>query len=80
MSIEHLKKKYSKRLIYIGGMCNSDVLVNGPKERIIDQVRNIIDIASDGGVVIGTHSIGIDIPLENYLGYHEAVLKYGNFS
>lgn len=61
MSIEALKKKYGEKLRYIGGMCNSDVLVNGPKERIVDQARNIIELAKDGGVVIGTHSVGVDI-------------------
>ena len=35
--------------------------------------------SGDGGVAIGAHSIGPDIPVKNYLRYHEFVMKNGNF-
>ena len=79
MSLVDLKKKYGRKLSFIGGICNSDVLVNGPAERIENQVRSIIEVAGDGGVAIGTHSVGVDIPLRNYLVYHETLIKYGQF-
>jgi uroporphyrinogen decarboxylase len=67
MNIKKLKRKYGKKLAYIGGMCNSVVLVNGPHESIVKQAREIIDEAQDGGIVIGSHSIGPDISVDNYL-------------
>ena len=39
-----------------------------------------IDIAKDGGVIIGAHSIGVDIPVKNYLTYSEYVRKNGVFN
>ena len=79
MSVKELKKKYGNRLAYVGGMCNADVLVNGPKERIIRQTMEIIEAARDGGVIIGAHSIGPDIPDENYLAYIQCVEENGYF-
>jgi uroporphyrinogen decarboxylase len=77
MSIVELKKRYGRKLGYIGGMCNSDVLVNGPVKRIIHQASEIIEQAQDGGVVIGAHSIGPDVPIENYLAYMKCVNDIG---
>lgn len=79
MDIVELKAKYGKKLAYIGGMCNSDVLKNGPAERIEAQARRIIEAAQDGGVIIGSHSIGPDIPTENYFCYDSFVNKNGGF-
>ncbi|MFC1452047.1 uroporphyrinogen decarboxylase family protein [Verrucomicrobiota bacterium] len=56
-------------LILTGGMDNTDTLINGPKERIEAEARGIIELGRDGGVVIGTHSISPEIPLENYMTY-----------
>lgn len=67
MSISNFKKKYGSKLGYIGGICNSDVLVNGPAERIRKQAEEILDVAGNGGVIIGAHSIGPDISVENYI-------------
>lgn len=79
MNIGKLKQKYGRKLAYIGGMCNSDVLKNGPDDRITSQAGEIIELAKDGGVIIGSHSIGIDIPVENYLLYYDYVNKNGKF-
>lgn len=65
MHIPELLKKYNKKLSYVGGICNSIVLPTGAKEKIISKIREIIECAQDRGVVIGSHSIGPDIPLEN---------------
>ena len=35
-----------------------------------------VDLGRDGGVVIGTHSISPEIPLENYLIYRDVCLGY----
>jgi len=78
MSMTALRKRYP-RLALIGGMCNSVVLVNGSQKEIERQAAEIIDLAQDGGVIIGAHSIGPDIPLHNYLAYVNYLEAHGEF-
>ena len=80
LHIPTLKTRYGDKLSLIGGMCNSHVLPQGPREAIGAQAREIIEVAGDGGVVIGAHSIGPDIPVEHYLHYHRTVEEEGAFS
>ena len=73
MDLVRLHEKYGKHASFIGGMCNSRVLPNGPVEAIRDQARAIVDAGRDGGVIIGAHSIGPDIPIEHYEAYLDVV-------
>lgn len=73
MSLVSLKRRYGDRLALIGGMCNAVTLPQGPIDRIIAETRAIIDVGRDGGVVIGAHSIGSDVPVAHYDAYHRAV-------
>jgi uroporphyrinogen decarboxylase len=79
MDIVEIRRKFPK-LILAGGMDNSDALINGPVDRIQAQARQIIDLGRDGGVIIGAHSIGPDVPLENFAAYHEMCLTVGDFT
>jgi len=79
MDIVTLRKRYP-RLVLTGGMCNSDTLVNGPIERIESETRRIIDLGRDGGVVIGTHSISPEIPIEYFAAYQKTCETYGIFT
>lgn len=79
MWIPDLKAKYGDRLALIGGMCNSHVLPQGPPEAIRDQARAIIETGRDGGVMIGAHSIGPDIPVAHYMAYWETVRDEGGY-
>ena len=79
MDVVEIRRRHP-RVVLTGGMCNTDTLINGPRERIVDQAKELIDMGRDGGVVIGTHSLSPEIPLEHYLAYHETCLEYGNFS
>jgi len=80
LHIPTLKARYGRRLAYIGGMCNSHVLPGGPEAAIQAQAREIIEAARDGGVIIGAHSIGPDIPVSHYLCYHRTVKEEGVFA
>lgn len=66
MDIPELKRKYGKRLAYIGGLCNAYVLPRGTPAEITRHVARIAEAAREGGVIAGAHSIGPDIPVENY--------------
>ena len=61
-------------------MCNTQTLVNGGKQAIEAEAREIIDLGRDGGIVIGSHSVSPEIPLENFVAYHDVCTSYGNFS
>ena len=75
LHIPSLKAKYGDALSLIGGMCNSHVLPSCTKAEIENQAQEIIEAGSNGGVIIGAHSIGPDIPVQNYVFYHETVMR-----
>ncbi len=74
-----IRENYPK-LVLVGGMCNTETLINGPIEKIQREAREIIDLGRDGGVIIGTHSLSPEIPIENFVAYNETCLRYGNFT
>ena len=78
MDIVRLRDQYP-RLILAGGMDNTHTLLYGPVERIRAEAREIIDLGRDGGVIIGTHSISPEIPVEHFVAYHETCATYGDF-
>lgn len=79
LHVPSLRKKYGEKLSLIGGMCNSLVLPNGDRAEIESAAEEIIEVGKDGGVVIGAHSIGPDVPVQNYMFYNETVVKKGDF-
>jgi len=78
MLIPELRRKYPK-LILTGGMCNSETLINGPVSKIEAEAREIIDTGRNGGIVIGTHSISPEVPIENFAAYLNICRTYGLF-
>jgi len=79
LHVPSLRKKYGEKLSLIGGMCNSLVLPNGDRAEIENAAEEIIEMGKDGGVVIGAHSIGPDVPVQNYMFYNETVVEKGDF-
>jgi len=73
MDLAELAEKYSGRLRFIGGVCNSHILPRAYPKEIRAHVEAILDAAENGGVIVGTHSVGPDIPLEAYELYREIV-------
>jgi len=80
LHLPSLKERYGTSLALIGGMCNSHVLPEGPVAAIEDQAREIVAAARAGGVVIGAHSIGPDIPVAHYLAYRRVLAREGDFA
>jgi uroporphyrinogen decarboxylase len=78
MDVAELRRRYP-RLVLTGGMDNTGTLVEGPVERIQAEARQIIDLGREGGVVIGSHSISPEIPLDHFVAYHEVCRSYGVF-
>lgn len=73
-----LRKRYPT-LILAGGLCNTEVLRNGPPWKIRGATRRLIDLGRDGGVIVGTHSISPEVPVEHFLAYDRACREYGTF-
>ena len=73
-----LRNKYP-RLILTGGMCNTQTLVNGPISKIQSEAVELIDLGREGGLIIGTHSVSPEIPLEHFIAYDEVCRTHGNF-
>jgi uroporphyrinogen decarboxylase len=78
MDILRMRERYP-HLVLVGGMDNTDTLIHGPVERVVGEARQIIDLGRDGGVVIGTHSVSPEIPLQHFCAYRETCLTYGEF-
>jgi len=78
MDVVKIREQYPK-FIMVGGMDNIQTMVNGPIEKIQAEAREVIDVGRGGGVVIGFHSIGTDIPMEHYAAYKEVCETYGQF-
>ena len=70
MWLPDVKAKYGNKLILIGGMCNMVTLAKGSYCEIEKEVKAIVEVAKDGGIIIGTHSIDVDVPVENYDNYY----------
>lgn len=64
-------------LILAGGMDNSRTLIEGPPARIEAEARELLEMGVDGGLIIGAHSIGPDVPLPHYLAYHRLCQREG---
>lgn len=79
MDILRLKKRYGKKLSYLGGIDNAVILPRGNKKEIENHVRPILEAGREGGIAVGTHSIGDDISVETYDYYRYLVQEYGNY-
>lgn len=79
MNVLELKKKYGNKLSYIGGVDNAFILPSGDKQKIKEHILPILEAGREGGIIIGTHSIGPDISIESYDYYYDLVKEYGNY-
>lgn len=73
-----LRQRYPK-LILAGGMCNTDTLIHGPMARIEAEARGLIELARDGGMIIGTHSVSPEVPLAHFKAYDRTCRRHGVF-
>jgi uroporphyrinogen decarboxylase len=72
-----LRAKYGKKVLLIGGVCNTRILPCGSQREIEAHVRPLLEMGRDGGLVLGAASISGDVPPESYEFYHRLCLKYG---
>ena len=66
LKIPELIEKYYGRLSFIGGLCNTKILPGSDQDRIRQHIEEAIEAGKNGGLILGTHSIGPDVSLENF--------------
>ncbi len=76
LDIFELRRRYGNRIVLFGGMCNTRVLPSGDKAAIENMVKCLVELGRDGGLVIGSASIGDDISPESYDFYIQSIERY----
>jgi hypothetical protein len=74
-----LREKYGDRLALIGGLSNDVILPRGDPDEIRDHVRYIMSAGTEGGLVLGTHSVGPDIAVESWDLVYQTYLQHRNY-
>jgi uroporphyrinogen decarboxylase len=69
MDIYRLKREYGRDLAFHGGVSVQHLLPDSTPDQLRAEVRRLIREVGDGGgfIIAPTHSLGVDIPLENLL-------------
>jgi len=71
MDLPAIRERYGDRLALIGGLDNAFVLPSGDRERIAADLKRVLSAGKEGGLIVGSHSIGDDISVEAYDYLHE---------
>ena len=79
LDLVKLRERYGKQIVFFGGACNTQILPGGDKQEIEGMVRPLIELGKEGGLIIGSASIGDDIQPEAYDYYISLLDKYGNY-
>ena len=80
LDLVKLRERYGKRIVFFGGVCNTQILPRGNKNQIEAHVRPLIELGREGGLVIGSASIGDDISPQTYDFYMNLLDRYANYS
>ena len=73
--LPRLRAKYGKKAVFFGGVCNTEILPGGDKKAIRNHIEPLIELALDGGVVLGMASAAEDISPEAYDYYMSLIRK-----
>jgi uroporphyrinogen decarboxylase len=73
LDVTELIPTYYGKLRFIGGVCNTHVLPTNDPDQITEHTKKIASTGKDGGLVIGTHSIGPEIEPQSYELYRSII-------
>lgn len=79
MDIHALRRRFGDRLALIGGLDNAYVLPSGDRERIAADLTRVLAAGREGGLIVGTHSIGPDVPVAAYDQLHQLEEDWGRY-
>ncbi|MHA1380075.1 MAG: uroporphyrinogen decarboxylase family protein [Candidatus Helarchaeota archaeon] len=79
MKLKEAKEKWGDKICICGNVDCGITLVYGPKQRIIDEVKQCIKDAAEGGgyMLSSSNSIHYGVPIKNYQIMVDAGRKYG---
>jgi uroporphyrinogen decarboxylase len=77
MDLFAMRRKYGNRIVFFGGVCNSRILPRGDRAEIERHVLPLVELGSEGGLVIGTHTVGSDIAPETYEYFVHLIRRHG---
>jgi uroporphyrinogen decarboxylase len=77
MSPESLKKNFGDNLCFHGGIDTQAILPFGSREQIETEVKDVIDVMSEGGgyIFAAAHNIQEDVPPENLIIMFQAARR-----
>jgi uroporphyrinogen decarboxylase len=82
MDIVALRKRYGRRLAFLGGLDNAHIMATASLPELREHVLRVLSVATDGktgGLVVGGHSIGPDVSVERYDFVHQLIVEHGQF-
>ncbi len=74
-----LREKYGDKLAFFGGLSNGLILPRGTPAEIVDHTLRIMSAGREGGLVLGTHSIGHDVSLDSWQLCFDTCMKYRGY-
>ena len=77
MDVVQLRQRYGHKLTFVGGLCNTLILPTGSPDEVRKHVEHVLSAEDGGGLIIGSHSISTDIPLERYDLLMEILHEHG---
>ena len=77
LDVVKLRETYGRKVLLIGGVCNTRILPHGSRREIEAHVRPLLELGREGGLVLGAASISGDVPPESYEYYHSLCLEHG---
>ena len=78
MDIKKLKDKYGDKICLWGGY-NYEKLVLGSKEELRKQIKYAVDVAKDGGFILGSsHSVGVGSNYDQFMTVLEEIERVRN--
>ncbi|MFP4384590.1 MAG: uroporphyrinogen decarboxylase family protein [Spirochaetia bacterium] len=66
LDLVKLRKQYGERMVFFGGICNTEILPRGDRAEIKKHLDPLIELAFDGGTILGMASAAGDISPEAY--------------
>lgn len=79
LDLYRLREKYGNKIVFFGGVCNTQILPRGDKKEIKEHIMPLIELGRNGGLIIGTASFGDDITPEAYEYYMSLIEDFGRY-
>lgn len=77
LDLYKLREKHGNKIVFLGGVCNTQILPRGDEKEIREHVMPLIELGREGGLVIGSASFGDDISPEAYEYYMSLINNFG---